>query len=465
MVGSGRAPSRQRVLQSAPDLLQLHEHAPQRYPFLLQSVAQGTAQSRFDLLLAFPQDHLELSTNGALSGSFARLGQSFLGSLDAWWQELARPSDPSDNLPFLGGWFLYLGYELAAEIEPILRLPETGSRMPTAMAVRCPAAVIRDHARRRTLLVAEAAQEECLEIMEQDVNGLLNGEAHTADRDREISELTEEPDERFLDGVKSIRRYIREGDVFQVNLSRAWQATVPPEFSDARCYQRLCRENPGPFAGLALVGNGAIISSSPERLVSVRNGRVETRPIAGTFPRGSDLKADKNLSDRLLRDPKERAEHIMLIDLERNDLGRVCENGSVTVDELLSLESYSHVHHIVSNVSGQLRKETTPGRVIGACFPGGTITGCPKVRCMQIIAELEGEGRGPYTGAMGYLNRDGSMDLNILIRTLVRDGNRVALRAGAGIVADSNPLRELEETRHKARGPLAALTGTANDPG
>ena len=465
MAGNDRAPSRQRVLQSTPDLLQLHRRAPGRYPFLLQSVAQGTAHSRFDVLFGFPQDHLELSTDGSLEGHFARRGQGFLGSLDAWWKELARPPDPAERLPFVGGWFLYLGYELAGEIEPILKLPQTNSPLPTATAVRCPAAVIQDHARRRSVLVAEAAHGECLELMEQDVNELDDGGADAAGWGGEIAECSEEPAQRFLDGVKSIRRYIRDGDVFQVNLSRAWQATVAPEFSDARCYQRLRGKNPGPFAGLALVGDGAIISSSPERLVSVRNGRVETRPIAGTFPRGSDLEADMELSDRLLHDPKERAEHIMLIDLERNDLGRVCESGSVIVDELLSLESYSHVHHIVSNVSGQLRKETTPGDVIRACFPGGTITGCPKVRCMQIIAELEGEGRGPYTGAMGYLNRDGSMDLNILIRTLVRDGNRVTLRAGAGIVADSDPLRELEETRHKARGPLAALTGRVNDPG
>jgi len=163
------------------------------------------------------------------------------------------------------------------------------------------------------------------------------------------------------------------------------------------------------------------------------------------------------LAKELMSDPKERAEHVMLIDLERNDLGRVCEPGSVTVDELMVLESYSHVHHIVSNVCGHLRKNVTPGQVIRAVFPGGTITGCPKVRCMQILAELEQSTRGPYTGAMGYINLDGGMDLNILIRTMVLTGDQLELRAGGGIVADSVPDRELNETRAKARGLLLAL--------
>jgi anthranilate synthase component 1 len=183
---------------------------------------------------------------------------------------------------------------------------------------------------------------------------------------------------------------------------------------------------------------------------------VETRPIAGTRARfaGDD---DAERIRELVGHPKERAEHVMLIDLERNDLGRVCVPGSVEVDELMTVESYAHVHHIVSNVRGRLRSETSPGEVIRAVFPGGTITGCPKVRCMQVIAELEGEGRGAYTGAMGWLNRDGDLDLNILIRSAEVEGETVRFRTGAGIVADSDPQRELEETRAKARGMLRAL--------
>ena len=270
--------------------------------------------------------------------------------------------------------------------------------------------------------------------------------------------LREDDPNEFLEAVRRIGRYIRDGDVFQVNLSRAWRGRLAQGGTVANLYRRLRLHNPAPFAGLAVWRDQAVISSSPERLVRVRAGLAETRPIAGTRPRGAAREADLAYASELLVHPKERAEHVMLIDLERNDLGRVCMPGTVRVNELMVLESYAHVHHIVSNVQGQLYSGVTPGQVIRAVFPGGTITGCPKVRCMQIIAELEGAGRGAYTGSMGYLNHDGDMDLNILIRTLVSDGSRISLRAGAGIVADSVPEQELEETRAKARGLLLALS-------
>jgi anthranilate synthase component 1 len=192
-------------------------------------------------------------------------------------------------------------------------------------------------------------------------------------------------------------------------------------------------------------------------LLRLRDGIASTRPIAGTRPRSNDGGADSSLSEELLAHPKEIAEHVMLIDLERNDLGRICEAGSVRVDEMMVLESYAHVHHIVSNVTGRLRHGVTPGQAIAAVFPGGTITGCPKVRCMEIIGELEAAPRGAYTGSIGYLNRDGGMDLNILIRTMVKQGETLVFRAGAGIVADSDARAELDETRAKAKGMLRAL--------
>ena len=222
-------------------------------------------------------------------------------------------------------------------------------------------------------------------------------------------------------------------------------------------YERLSKTNPAPFFALAEYGEWAIISSSPERLVKTEGKKIDARPIAGTRPRGSTIDSDQANLDELIDHPKERAEHIMLIDLERNDLGRVCEPGSVKVNELMVLETYSHVHHIVSNVQGRLRDDATPSDVIKAVFPGGTITGCPKVRCMEIITELERTERGPYTGSVGYVNHSGDMDLNILIRTLVKHKNKLTFRAGAGIVADSNPETELEETRAKAKGLLLAL--------
>ena len=212
-----------------------------------------------------------------------------------------------------------------------------------------------------------------------------------------------------------------------------------------------------PFAGLMQHGGFSVLSSSPERLLSIRGDVVSTRPIAGTRPRGKTPEEDRSLTRALLENEKERAEHIMLIDLERNDLGRICVGGSVRVDEYMSVETYAHVHHIVSNVSGRKRPGISPLGVIRAMFPGGTITGCPKVRCMQIIAELEHTGRGAYTGSLGYLNRDGSGDFNILIRTITTAGDSLRFRAGAGIVADSDPVQELAETRAKAEGVLRAM--------
>ncbi|MFM6989683.1 MAG: chorismate-binding protein, partial [Arenimonas sp.] len=265
----------------------------------------------------------------------------------------------------------------------------------------------------------------------------------------------EDEPSRFTGAVRRILDYLKAGDVFQVNVSRAWTGRYPGA-DPHTLYERLCRLNPAPFAGLLRFDDWSLLSSSPERLVSVRGEAVQTRPIAGTRPRlpGDDEPA--RISE-LVGHPKERAEHVMLIDLERNDLSRVCQPGSVRVDELMAVESYAHVHHIVSNVSGRLRPRATPGQIIAAVFPGGTITGCPKVRCMQIIAELEGGGRGPYTGALGYVNRNGDMDLNILIRSLWLRGDTLQLRAGAGIVFDSEPMHELQETSAKARGLLSAL--------
>lgn len=383
--------------------------------------------------------------------------EQFLPALDRWWQRERTQSSPDDaslEVPFTGGWLLYLGYELAGEIEPRLRLPPS-TVGPIAQAIRIPAAVVHEHDSGRCWIVAEPDAPELIPSIAADLQRV----AQLPDASDGLVESTivEDDPRRYLHAVERALEYIGAGDIYQANLSRGWRATLRAGVQSHHVYRRLRQTNPGPFSGVALLDGMAVISSSPERLVSVRDGSVTTRPIAGTRPRGADPAADLALARELHAHPKERAEHVMLIDLERNDLGRVCEAGSVHVDEFMSIESYSHVHHIVSNVSGRLRAEVTPGNVLAAVFPGGTITGCPKVRCMEIIAELEGAGRGAYTGSLGYLNRDGSMDMNILIRSLQLSGRELTLRAGAGIVADSIPDRELEETRAKARGVLRAL--------
>ncbi|HHM06430.1 MAG TPA: aminodeoxychorismate synthase component I [Gammaproteobacteria bacterium] len=453
-----------RRLACCADLLELAQRQPARYPFFLESAAHGGVPARFDILFAFPGTSLSLGPDGRLE-SIPRTsppGPDFLAALDQAWRCARWPpdSDAECDLPFTGGWFLYLGYELAAQVEPVLRLPPLRGALPTARATRIPAAVVRDHQRQCLWLVAEEGAVELLDAMEADLrqmpSALPAGSVSQAE-----CRLGEEPAEQYLAGVRRIKEYIAAGDVFQVNLSRRWQAEFAAPVAACALYRRLRRANPAPFAGLARWEEGAVVSSSPERLLRVRGEWLDTRPIAGTRPRGARLGADQAYRRELLAHPKERAEHVMLLDLERNDLGRVCRPGTIDVNEMMVLESYAHVHHIVSNVRGRLRAGVTPGQVIRALFPGGTITGCPKVRCMEIIAELEQAARGPYTGAMGYLTRSGAMDLNILIRTLVVEGTQVSFRAGAGIVADSEPWRELEETRAKARGLVRALGGRA----
>lgn len=442
------------------DLLALHEAHPQRYPYLLQSVAAGPVQARFDILFAHPGETLALHYDGTLRDSHNEIksDNDFLQQLDHWWQDVAVDDIPAHDLPFSGGWFLYLGYELAAQIEPNLTLPTHGAsqQLPVAYATRIPAAIIRDHHQQQTWLIAETAEVKLLDAMQHDISALTTTPTAKIDTPF-VTALHEEEATNYLSAVEKIKQYIVDGDVFQVNLSRVWKGEMAEGVSVADIYRKLCAQNPAPFAGLACYHDSAVISSSPERLVAVKGDHISTRPIAGTRPRGSALDDDQALSAALMQHPKERAEHIMLIDLERNDLGRICQPGTIEVDEFMVLESYAHVHHIVSNVCGTKRKGVTPGEIIRALFPGGTITGCPKVRCMEIIAELEQTTRGPYTGAMGYLNRDGSMDLNILIRTIVSEGRALSLRAGAGIVADSNAEAELAESRIKARGLLRAL--------
>jgi anthranilate synthase component 1 len=419
-----------------PDLLGLHIADPQRYPFLLQTLGD----SGWDILFAFPQT------------SCAHPASPFFPSLDSEWKKSGGVGPGTGDIPFTGGWFVYAGYELLHELEPSVAPRAIEDDFPPAKMVRVPAAVMVDKARQQTCLFAEPEFAECLAVMRAD----LERATVVPDSPVRVDNLTEELPELFLDGVSRIKEYIREGDAFQVNLARRWQGQLTGG-SAAQLYARLRRSNPAPFAGIADFGQHRIVSSSPERLVRVRDGLVETRPIAGTHPRSPDPGEDEKLRQALMASPKERAEHIMLIDLERNDLGRICQPGSVIVDELMAVRSYTHVHHIESNVRGRLRPGVTPSDVLRALFPGGTITGCPKVRTMQIIRELETSPRCAYTGSMGYLNRDGSMDLNILIRTFMLNGNRLSFKAGAGIVADSDPLRELNETRAKAKGLLKAL--------
>ncbi len=454
-----------KKIDEVVDLLAIHKKNPERYPFLLESVASISTNSQYDILFAFPQDTLVLGRVGQLTStrSDALGSHQFLTELDQWFNQETIESHPDivAPLPFTGGWFLYLGYELAQEVESVLNLPQQKkTTLPVAYACRVPAAIIVDKIHEETYLLAENNVAKYLGDMQEDIEN-----CNSSDLPKQIGliAMAEEDPQRYIDSIGIIKKYIVDGDVFQVNLSRSWDVELSDFVSSTELYASLRKSNPSPFAGLACINHSAIISSSPERLVRVNLDTVETRPIAGTRPRvrngygNVNKDADNALRAELIAHPKERAEHVMLIDLERNDLGRIAKPGSVSVDELMALETYEHVHHIVSNVRAIKRDDISPGEIIKAVFPGGTITGCPKVRCMEIIAELEQAPREAYTGSMGYLNLNGDMDLNILIRTITQTGKQLHIRAGGGIVADSEPEKELLETRAKAKGMLNAI--------
>ncbi len=259
----------------------------------------------------------------------------------------------------------------------------------------------------------------------------------------------------YMEAIEKAKEYIRRGDIYQVNLSQRFEVELKaPPFA---LYSRLRKINPAPFSSYLGFADTVIASSSPERFLLKRGGYIETRPIKGTRPRGRDAFADAMMEKELLASPKDASEHVMIVDLERNDLGKICEYGSVKVSELSILEKYSTVFHLVSTVSGKLKNGIGPIDCIQAAFPGGSITGAPKIRSMEIIEELEPVKRSVYTGAIGYISFDGGMDTSIVIRTFVINGGRAYFQVGGGIVADSDPEKEYEETIHKASGLFSSL--------
>ncbi|NEQ44284.1 MAG: anthranilate synthase component I [Leptolyngbya sp. SIOISBB] len=364
--------------------------------------------------------------------------------------------------PFAGGWLGWLGYDLAWEIEALpIQNPDT-LPFPVAFWYEPDTFAILDHAKQRLWLAA--TQPEQLDDMEQAI--VTTPVTHPASLAFPQSLELASSQATYEAAVRRAQDYIRVGDIFQANLSLRFATETAAD--SWTIYQHLHHINPSPFASYWRTPWGAVVSCSPERLVSLQGDRAETRPIAGTRPRGESPQADQRLAQELLSNRKELAEHIMLVDLERNDLGRVCTWGSVQVDELLALEPYSHVMHLVSNVLGTLAPGKTAIDLIRATFPGGTITGCPKVRCMEIIEELEPLRRSLFYGSCGYLDWRGHLDLNILIRTLLLTPTGTGTQTvwgqvGAGIVADSEPSQEWRESLQKAQAQLLAIGLTEAD--
>jgi para-aminobenzoate synthetase component I len=379
-------------------------------------------------------------------------------------QDHQTPLGLPDHLPFTGGWLGWLGYELAWEIEQLPDRQPDPLPFPIAYWYAPQQLAILDHWDQLLYLAAPTVDE--LDQLVQNLARSPIATIPTADIATSTTKLSSLvgslPDLKFftseaqyIQAIAQAQQYIQAGDIFQTNLSLRFSTQTSLASWDI--YQKLQQINPSPFASYWQTPWGSVISCSPERLVKYQDQQATTRPIAGTRKRGQTPVQDIELATELLTNTKEIAEHIMLVDLERNDLGRVCRWGSVQVDELLSIERYSHVMHLVSNVIGELAPEFDSINLIEAMFPGGTITGCPKVRCMEIIAELEPLPRNLFYGSCGYLDRRGHLDLNILIRTLLYHEGTVWGQVGAGIVADSQPQQEWQESLQKAAAQITAL--------
>ena len=368
------------------------------------------------------------------------------------------------ELPFTGGWLGWLGYDLAWEIEKLPQLKADPLPFPTAYWYEPESFAVLDHQEQIIWLAAtNYAQLDSMEYqLEQAERAIKIHNAPKSNNNNPPTPIFQMSQEDYIVAVQQAKKYIKAGDIFQANLSLRFEAHTP--YQSWSIYRALQQINPSPFASYWQTPWGAIMSCSPERLIQLSGRQVQTRPIAGTRSRGANSTADEELAQELIANLKERAEHIMLVDLQRNDIGRVCQWGTVKVDELLTIERYSHVMHLVSNIIGKLRLNCDAIDLIRAVFPGGTITGCPKVRCLEIIEELEPVKRNLFYGSCGYLDWRGNLDLNILIRTLLytnsRDstpGARVWGQVGAGIVADSDPQKEWDESLQKAQAQLNAL--------
>ena len=392
-----------------------------------------------------------------------------LASLKARLAECAIPLHP-DAPPFTGGAAGFFGYDLARTLE---RLPPRArpyavndQHLPDLAIGFYDAMLAFDMVEARAFLVSTGLPErdptlrrhrarERADVLRMRMAAVASFHppqpSGTVAAEADISRAT------YENSVARVVDYIEAGDIFQANLSQRFEAKLAKGDTPYELYLRLRRESPAPFASFFNFDEGALISSSPERFLFVKDGHVETKPIKGTRPRGATLEEDARLAAELLTSEKDRAENVMIVDLLRNDISRVCADGSVTVEKLCALESFAQVHHLVSTVRGELRAGETHVDLLAACFPGGSITGAPKLRAMEIIAELEPTTRGPYCGAIGYLGFDGTMDTAIAIRTMIAKGERVTFQVGGGITADSDPSAEYDETLAKARGMARAL--------
>ncbi|WP_332693333.1 anthranilate synthase component I [Halalkalibacter lacteus] len=464
----------QRFFADGLTPVQIVHQLGEQVSFLLESKDEQSSWSRYSFIGLNPM--FELVEENGMYRTYSKSREvvieekTFQQAFDATMTFLhVQPLDIP--IPFRGGAVGYMSYDAIETIEPTL-LTETQQKLPHYQFLFCQTLIAYDHVNKElsVLVHARPSEEDSLvntyhearaeikrisSLLEQPINGLMLKDVPKTDVDVSFEHVTSNYEkEAFLNDVEKIKEYIRAGDVFQTVLSQRFEMEVSASALDV--YRVLRMVNPSPYLFYLKFDQIEVVGSSPERLVQVQDGHVEIHPIAGTRKRGKNEKEDLTLAEDLLADEKERAEHYMLVDLARNDVGRIAEYGSVETPTLLSIEKFSHVMHIVSKVTGRLRSGTKPLEALMASFPAGTVSGAPKIRAMEILQELEPTKRGVYAGAIGYLGYDGNIDSCIAIRTMIIENGKAYIQAGAGIVADSIPEKEYEETQNKAKALIRA---------
>lgn len=432
--------------------------------FLFESVSGGEQVSRFSFLGTAPRASYEIYPDRVRVSDVDGTHDVEGPPLRALKDILGRYHAESRDIPFLGGYVGYFGYDLIRLKERLGTRPPDPFALPLAWLGRFDSVVIFDHARQKLVLAANAipglVDDGQAARQLSDLADVLtsSGESYAEDvpdgSDQVEPRRCSLSDDEYAERVSMAQELIRRGEIFQVVLSRRW--VMRTSATPLSLYRSLRLVNPSPYMVLLETPRAALVGASPEMLVRKTGDRIVTRPIAGTRPRGESELEDRALAAELRADPKENAEHVMLVDLARNDLGRVAVAGSVRVPELMGIERYSHVMHLVSGVEARLRPDHDALDLLLSCFPAGTVSGAPKIRAMQVIDELEPEARGPYAGAVGYLSFTGDLDTAITIRTLLLHDGELSITAGAGIVADSDPASEARESENKAAALLAA---------
>ena len=440
------------------------KHMP--FSLLLDSADPKHPHGRYSFVMCHPVETIESKGNEI--------------TVTNWEQRLTFEGDPCSVLqsrihdwmpntskipnmpPFQGGAAGLFGYDLGRTLETLPQQAQQASNVPDMAVGIYDQVLAYDHILKKTFLFTHAENQREANKKSDFMMDIITQEyQQPAYQAQELGWTANFDEDGYKAQVQKIIDYIHAGDIFQANMSQRFDAKLPEGFDPFIHYLHMREVNPAPFATYMNIGDIKISSASPERFITVRDEQVETRPIKGTRPHVEDFTKDRAYKKDLQQSEKDRAENTMIVDLLRNDLSKVCDAHSIDVTELCALETFASVHHLVSTIKGKLRNDQTPVDLLRACFPGGSITGAPKIRAMEIIEELEPTRRGPYCGSMGYIGFDGSMDTNILIRTLTYENGGVSLQVGGGIVADSDPKAEYEETLDKAEAVFRSFVTSA----